>query len=196
MADPTTTVEAFSLTHAQILDGTTAFSAVATNDRSWGDIYGIEEGNLDPDMDSYDNLGDDAVMSTWEWLNKAELSVRAGYLSFPTIAQLTGRTISSSGSAATLTFGLDLWHEDSFNVQPRPVILRMPSRDSNGLVRTLDIGLYKVSFKPITFEGPKYKDGLKVNFGGQALMSPVDELGQAFADGKRRVGKLISRPLA
>jgi hypothetical protein len=188
--------EAFSITHAQVLDGSTAFADVETSSSDWGDIYGVNQGSLTPDGDSYENQGDDATLSTWEWLNFAGLEIQAGYMSLPLIANLTSRDIASSGAGDTQLFELDLWHEDSFNVSPRPVILRMPSKDKNGVVRTLDIGLYKVSFAPVTFEGPQYKDGLKVNYNGKALLSATDELGAAHGDGKKRIGKLISRGLA
>lgn len=194
MASPI--IEAFSLTHAQVLDGTTTFADVTTGDSSWGDIYGVNNSSLNPDGDSYENEGDDAVLSTWEWLNYAEVEVQAGYLSFPLISELTGQAIASSGAGDTQLLEMDLWHEDSFNVQPRPMLLRMPSKDKDGVVRTLDIGLYRVSFAPITFEGPQYKDGLKVNYNGKALLSRTDEVGTVFPDGKRRIGKLISRGVA
>lgn len=294
-------VEAFSLSHAQILDGAQSFleaSLAGATDEAL-DIYGVNDGSLEPDTDSYDNEGDDAVLSTWEWLNFAEVAVQAGYLSLPLVANMTGQELETTeGGAAqsevqsitvtatggtyrltlngetttalafnatasavatalealdsvpagsvvggggpggtgpiTLTFGgplantpiaqiaadgslltgpasdvttevttqgqtatidsvgLDLWHEDSMNVARRPMILRMPSKDHLGAVRTLTIGLYTVSFKPITFDGPSYKEGLKVNYGGKALMSTVDERGVAFADGKKRVGRLLS----
>ena len=193
---PSTIVEAFSLSHVQILDGSTAFADVTTGSTAWGDVYGVNDASLDPDTDSYDNEGDDVVRSTWNWLNKAELAVQAGYVSFALIANMTGRTISSTGSGDSIVYGIDLWHEDDFNVPRKPMIIRMPSKDHLGAVRYLDIGLYTVSFAPITFDGPQYKDGLKVNYNGQALVSTVDELGAAFSDGKGRVGKLISRPVS
>lgn len=193
---PSTIVEAFSLSHVQILDGATAFADVTTGSNAWGDVYGVNDASLDPDTDSYDNEGDDVVRSTWNWLNKAELAVQAGYVSFALIANMTGRTISSTGSGDSIVYGIDLWHEDDFNVARKPMIIRMPSKDHLGAVRYLDIGLYTVSFAPITFDGPQYKDGLKVNYNGQALVSTVDELGAAHADGKGRVGKLISRPVS
>lgn len=193
---PDPIVEGFSLTHAQILDGSTAFRDVSTGTSSWGDVYGVNDASLDPDTDSYENQGDDATLSTWEWLNFAQIQVQAGYVSFPLIANLTGQTLSSSGTGDNVFFELDLWHEDSFNVPRRPMIIRMPSKDKSGNVRTLDIGLYSVSFAPITFDGPQYKDGLKINYSGRALPSLVDEKGAAFADGKRRIGRLISRPQA
>lgn len=187
-------VEAFSLSHAQILDGSSTFKeAAALLATPEGlDIYGVNEASLDPDTDDYDNEGDDTVLSKWSWLNNAGLEVQAGYLSFPLISSLTGRPMSSGGTGNAQIFETDLWHEDDFNIPAKPALLRMPSKDKTGAVRSLIIGLYRVQFGPITFDGPAYKDGLKVNYNGTALFSPVDEKGQAFADGKKRVGRLIS----
>jgi hypothetical protein len=58
-------------------------------------------------------------------------------------------------------------------------------------VKVLTIGLYRVEFAPITFDGPRFKDGLKVNYAGKAVYSPVDEVGATFSDGKKRVGRLM-----
>lgn len=291
----TSRVEAFSLTHAQILDGATTFldalAAAAANDK---DIFGVNNSSLSPNTDSYNNEGDDVVMSRWNWLVDADLEVQAGYISFPLIANMTNRpvdnigggaaanevqtlTITATGGTYTLTFngqtttaiawnataaavqtalealsnvaagdivvttaganrvltfggdyaaqdvplvvvdaaaatggtvtaaqttagssatpagfGIDLWHEDDFNVAPKPMIIQMPSKDEDGVIRRLIIGLYKVQYQPITFEGPEYKSGLKVNYNGTALFSPKNELGAAFADGKKRVGRLLS----
>ena len=189
MADPV--FEGFSLWDEQGVDGgTTVAAAVSTQDL---DVYGVEQASLDPDSDSFENTGDDVVLSEWNWLNKAGIEVRSGYVSFPLIATLTGRAITSSGSGDSQLFSMDLWHEDDFNVAPKPMLVRMPSKDKSGAVRILDIGLYKVSFKPMTFDGPAYKDGLKISYAGTALMSDEDELGVAHVDGKKRVGKLISK---
>lgn len=183
----TKTVEGFSLSHAAILDGTTG--AEATN----GDIYGVNEASIDPDTDSYQNEGDDVVMSEWGWFNFAEVNVQAGYISFELIALLTGRSVASSGSGASDLYQIDLWHQDSFNVAPKPMLIRIPAKDSAGTVRTVDFVLYKVQFSPITFDGPAYKDGLKVNYNGRALMSTTDEAGATHSDGKKRVGRVVSR---
>ena len=185
-------IESFSLSHAMIVDGLTTFlDALAVASLDW-DIYGVNEASLDPDTDSYDVEGDDTVMSTWSWLNFADLKVQAGYLSFPLIAQLTGRPIESSTFGGKELFGMDLWHEDSMNVAPKPALLKMPAKDRLGNAADLIIGLYRVQFAPITFDGPAYKDGLKVNYDGKALYSAVDELGNPFADGKKRVGRLLA----
>lgn len=194
MANPSPIVEGFSLSHAQILDGSTNFieTALGAGTDEMLDFYGVNNGSLDPSSDQYDNEGDDTVLSSWSWLNYADLAIQAGYVSFPLISNLTGQPISSSGADVDKIYGMDLWHEDSFNVAPKPAILRMPSKDALGAVRTLTIGLYRVNFSPITFDGPQYKDGLKINYGGRATMSPFDEKGVRFADGKKRVGRLLS----
>lgn len=187
------TIEAFSVSHAQILTAGKSFiEAIAAAALDAEDIYGVSEASVEPDTDSFDNEGDDTILSTWNWLNKAEVTVQAGYVSFPLIAQLTGQTISSTGAEGSKVFGLDLWHEDSMNVAPRPMLIKMPSRDKDGNRADFVIGLYKVQFSPIKFEGPAYKDGLKINYDGNALFSDVDEKGVKFPDGKRRVGRLLS----
>jgi hypothetical protein len=295
---PTQIFEGFSLNHAQILDGTETFEeALARTDIEGWDIYGVNEAGLDLDTDQYINEGDDAQLSVWNWVNGADVSVQAGYVSLPLIANLTGEEITESGGTSevqtltatgpptagtfTLTYdgeptgtiafnataaairtalgalpnlditditttggpinttpvvvtfdlaegnvpalvvnntgltggtvavatttpgtgGLDetiyempLWTEDSFNVAPRPMLVTMPSKDNRGRVRLLVIGLYQVQFAPITFDGPQYKEGLKINYGGRATMSAFDETGGAFAGGKKRFGTLVSRP--
>lgn len=186
-------LEGFSLSHAQILDGTKTFlEALALTATADYDIYGVNDSSIDPDTGDYDNEGDNAVLSTWSWFNYADLSVQAGYVSFPLIAKLTGQTVSSSGAAATQVFGVELWHEDSFNVAPMPMVVVVPSKDNAGVARSLAIGLYRVQFRPITFNGPAFKDGLKVNYAGRAVMSSLDEKGAAFGDGKKRAGRILS----
>lgn len=301
MTAPTQTVEGFSLNHAQILDGSETFEeALARTDLEGWDIYGVNEASLDPDTDQYINEGDDVQLSVWNWLNGADVSVQAGYVSFPLIANLTGEDVTESGgtaevqtititgsptggtypltyagqttagipfnataaqvktalaalsnldaddivtaggphpatpvtvtfdvsagdvalmtaSGASLTGGstpavavttstpgagggdatiysIPLWTEDSFNIEPRPMLTTLPSKDHRGKVRLFVIGLYRVQFAPLTFDGPQYKEGLKVNYGGRATMSGFDETGAAFAGGKKRVGTLVSRP--
>jgi hypothetical protein len=295
---PTSIIEGFSLNHAQILDGTETFEeALARTDLEGWDIYGVNEASLDPDTDQYINEGDDVQLSVWNWLNGADVSVQAGYISFPLMANLTGEDVTESGgtsevqtltatgppTAGTFTINFDgqtatgvafnatatairdklaalsnldagditvtggpinttpvvvtfdlaegdvpvmtinnagltggtvavatttpgtggqddtiyeipLWTEDSFNVPPKPMLATMPSKDHLGNVRLFVIGLYRVQFAPFTFDGPKYKEGLKINYGGRATMSAWDETGAAFAGSKKRVGTLVSRP--
>lgn len=186
-------VEGFSLSHAAILDGTTGAEAVD------GDIYGIRSGSIELDTDSYDNTGDDAVLSTWYWFNKATLTVQSGYVPFKTIALLSGSKVTSSGSAPNDFYTLPLWEERQQNTQARPVLIRVPSKDKDGIVRTLDFVLYKVQFQPISFDGPTYKDGLLLNYTGTALMSDKDEKGVAVVDSQtglptKAIGRLVSRP--
>lgn len=184
MATPN--VEGFSISHAAILNGTTG--AEETD----GDIYGVREGSLDVDADTFDNEGDDQVLSTWNWINFATVNIVAGYIPFKTIALLTGAVVTSSGVAPNDYYYLPMWAKSQVNVSPKPMLLRVPSRDINGVKRTLDIVLYKVYFQPMSFDGPSYKDGLVLNYNGKAVVSPVDERGVALAD--PCIGRLISTP--
>ena len=192
-------VEAFSLTHVQVLDGETSFedaieqqltdaSQVAEDE----DIYGVSEASISPNTGDFVNSGDNKDISYWSWFENAEVAVKSGFLSFPVYSRLTGQDYTISSLGGQIMFQADYIHEDSMNVSPLPAIIVMPSRDLNGAVRNLVIGLYRCQPKPITFDGPVIRDGLKVNYSLTALSSTVDELGNAHADGKGRVGKLIS----
>lgn len=192
MANPT--VEGFSISHAAILNGTTGL------EESFGDIYGIRSGSLELDQDSYDNTGDDAILSTWYWANKVNVTVQGGYIPFQTIGLMTGSVIGSSGAGAAQTFTLPLWELNSMNTTPRPMLIRVPSKDSDGAVRLLDFVLYKVQFQPFSFDGPAYKAGLLLNYNGSALFSDKDEKGVAVVDSKtglpsKRIGHLLSKPV-
>lgn len=178
--------EGFSISHASILDGTTGL------EETDGDIYGVREGSLEVDTDNFDNTGDDSVLSSWSWFNFATLTITAGYVPFDLIALLSGSTVTSSGAAPDDHYSLPLWNEGSFNQPARPVLLRVPSRDSAGATRVLDILLYKVQFDPFGFDGPNYKDGLLLNYSGKALISGTDEAGNALAE--RSIGRLVNKP--
>lgn len=186
VAASTTTVEGFSISHAAILDGSTGIDATG------GDIYGVRQGSLSVDTGSFDNTGDDNILSTWSWFNFGTLSITGGYVPFSTIALLAGSTITSSGAAGSEYYGLPLWNSTSLNQTAKPVLLRVPSKDSAGAVRNLDLVLYKVQFDPISFDGPTYKDGLVLNYGGKALMSTLDEKGATLTTSA--IGKIVSRP--
>lgn len=177
-------VEGFSLSHAAILNGSTGAELA--------DIYGIRQGSLDVDTGSFDNTGDDTVLSTWEWFNFATVSVEGGYVPFDTISTMTGAVITSSGAAPNDYYNLPLWNVNSLNQSTKPMLIRVPSKLSDGTPRTLDFVLYKVQFAPIKFNGPTYKDGLVLSYSGKALMSSVDETGAALSE--NAVGRLVSRP--
>lgn len=184
-------VEGFSLSHAAILDGSTGL------EEAFGDIYGIRSGTLQLDQSNYDNTGDDAILSTWFWANRANVTVQSGYVPFDTIALLSGSAVTSSGTGASQTFSLPLWEERQMNTQPRPMLIRVPSKDTSGAVRTLDFILYKVQFHPFSFDGPSYKNGLLLNYDGTALFSSVDEKGNPVLDSvtgqpTKAIGRLIS----
>lgn len=187
----TTIFEGFSVSHAAILDGTTgaAWDLVEATD---GDIYGVRNGSIEADTDDFDNEGDNAILSSWFWINYATVTVEAGYVPFKTIALLAGVDVTSSGSAPNDYYSLPLWNENSLNVPPKPVLIRVPSKDSDGVVRTLDFVLYKVQFGPFSFDGPSYKEGLQLNYTGRAVLSSKDETGQTLSE--KAIGRLISRP--
>lgn len=174
--------EGFSVSHAAILDGTTGAETA--------DIYGIREGSVELDTDSFDNTGDDAILSTWNWFNFATVSITSGFIPFDVISLLTGVAYTSSGTGAATKYEMPLWSEASLNTAPRPVLIRVPSKDKDGLARNLDFVLYKVQFEPISFDGPSYKDGLVLNYSGKALLSDKDEKGAALTS--RAVGRLVN----
>lgn len=181
---PAPIVEGFSLSHAAILDGTTGAELA--------DIYGVREGTLEVDTDSYDNTGDDAVLSSWQWFNFATVTVQSGFIPLELVALLSGTTITSSGTAPNDHYSLPLWSEKSLNTVSRPMLIRIPSKDTAGATRRLDIVLYKVQFAPISFDGPSYKNGLLASYSGKAVMSDKDEKGATLTD--RAIGRLISAP--
>jgi hypothetical protein len=191
MANASPTVEGFSLSHAAILDGETGL------EEEFGDIYGIRSGSLELDQDSYDNTGDDAILSTWYWANKVNLTVQSGYVPFQTLSLISGSNVTSSGANGSETYSLPLWEENSMNTQPRPMLIRVPSKDKNGVIRRLDFILYKVQFQPFSFDGPSYKEGLLLNYNGSALSSDVDEKGNPVLDSRtgqptKAYGRLVS----
>lgn len=179
---PSPIVEGFSLSHAAILNGSTGAELA--------DIYGIREGTLEVDTDNYDNTGDDSVLSSWQWFNFATVTVQSGFIPFDLLALLSGATITSSGTAPNDSYSIPLWSEKSLNTVTRPMLIRVPSKDTSGSTRWLDFVLYKVQFAPISFDGPSYKNGLLASFSGKAVMSSVDEKGTVLTD--RAIGRLIS----
>lgn len=181
---PSPIVEAFSISHAAILNGSTGAELA--------DIYGVREGTVEIDSDSYSNTGDDAILSVWNWFNLATISITSGYLSYDMYALITGSTITSSGAAPNDYWNIPLWNESSLNQPTRPVLLRCPSKDSAGNPRSLDFVLYKVQFQPIRFDGPSYKNGLSVSWSAQAMISTTDEIGTTLSE--PAVGRLVSRP--
>ena len=181
---PAPIVEGFSLSHAAILNGTTGAELA--------DIYGVREATIEVDTDSFDNTGDDSVLSSWQWFNFATLSVKSGYIPMDLASLLAGTTLTTSGSAGSETVSMPLWSKNSLNTPTRPVLIRIPSKDSAGAVRTLDVVLFKVQFAPISLEGPSYKDGLVTSYSGKAVMSSVDEKGAALTEPS--IGRIVSRP--
>lgn len=189
MANPN--VEGFSLTHAAILDGSTGL------EEEFGDLYGIRSGSLELDQDSYDNTGDDGILSTWYWANKVNVTIQSGYIPFNTFSLITGSKVTSSGSGSSEIFEAPLYEQRQMNTSPRPMLIRVPSKDASGAARHLDFILYKVQFQPFSFDGPSYKEGLLVNYNGSALFSDTDHKGDPVVDSvtgepTTAIGKLLS----
>jgi hypothetical protein len=177
--------EGFSISHAAILDGTTGAQLVN------GDIYGVNQGTVELDTADYQNNGDDVVLSVWDWFNFATITVQGGYVPFSLIATLTNTVVTSSGTAPNDYYSLPLWSIGSLNTTPKPMLIRVPSRDSAGVVRTMEFVLFRVQFGPMSFDGPTFKDGLKLNYHGRAVVSSVDEKGTALVD--PAIGRLVNR---
>lgn len=178
--------EAFSLVGAQILDGVTG--ATATN----GDIYGVRTGTLSANTSQFDNTGNDVVLSRWVWSDYATVTIESGFVPWYVYSLVTGTTIGSSGAAPNDFYEMPLWDIQALNQPTRSMRLRSLSKDSNGVVRTFDIVLYKVQFNPINFTGPAYKTGLTFSMSGTALYSTTDEAGNALTN--KCIGRIISSP--
>lgn len=192
MPNSTGIYEGFSVSHAAILNGTTLDDALN------GDIYGVRSGALALQTSSFDNTGDDAVLSSWHWFTKATLTISSGFVPFLTLALISGIKVTSSTSTdGSDIMSLPLWEERMQNIAPQPVLLRVPAKDSNGALRTLDFVLYRVQFAPFSFTGPTYKTGLQLDYSGDALISPTDEAGNQVKDSvtganSKSIGRLIS----
>lgn len=191
-------VEGFSLTHAAILPGSVTAETYTAGVEDGFDIYGVRTGSIAVDTGNYDNTGDDAVLSSWFWFNFATVTVQAGYLSFDTMARLAGNAVTTTDGTTPATpsvtdvHSIPLWDEQSLNTKPFPMIIRMPAKDKDGALRTIDFVLYRVQFGPINFDGPAYKSGLLLNYTGRATMSDKDEAGTTLT--RRAIGRVINRP--
>ena len=87
---PSPNVTSFSLSHVGILNGTTAAEVA--------DLYGVNEGSLDVESDSYERQGDDKILSTTRWLTKGTVSFRTNYLPLDMMALLYGTPAVSSAT--------------------------------------------------------------------------------------------------
>lgn len=178
--------EAFSLSHACILDGTTG--AEAAN----GQIYGCRTGSISVNTGTFDNTGDDSVLSTWIWFDYATVTVDAGYISYDLISLITGSPSASSGTAPNDYYTTPIWTRGSLNQSPKPMLIRTLSKDTSKNIRTQDFVLYSVQFNPINFTGPAYKTGMTCSYSGKALISSVDEVGNTLTE--PAIGRLVNSP--
>lgn len=186
------TFEGFSISHAAILNGVTGV------EEAWGGLYGVREGSVTAETDNFDNTGDDNILSSWFWFKYATIAIKGGYVPFSTIANLTGSTLSSSSTGGTDNiFALPIWEQGSLNQPTRPMLIKMPSKDTTGAIRDFYFVLYKVQFQPLSFTGPVYKQGLELDYGGRALISAKNERGQDITGGnsdKKAIGKMVNAP--
>src|SRR4051812_33061458 len=113
-------VEAFSISHAAILDGTSGAEVA--------DIYGVRDGTLDIDTDSFNNPGDDKILSVWNWFNLANLNLTSGFMSWDMYSLISGATITSSGTAPNDYWNVPLWNQSALNQATRPFLLRAPAK--------------------------------------------------------------------
>lgn len=188
------TFEGFSLSHAAILDGATGAERAT--------VYGVRNGTISTDQGNFENTGDDVVLSEHFWINFANVTVEQGFIPFETIATITGTEVSSSGAAPDDYYAIPLWSLNSMNQPTFPLAIRVPSKDTAGIVRTLDFCLYRVQFQPFNFTGPSYKTGLSVSLAGRALFSTVNEVGNYLpasyggpeSQGGMAIGRLVSWP--
>lgn len=176
--------EAFSLSAASILNGTTGADSQQ--------IYGIRTGTLSANISQYDNTGNDRVLSHWVWSDYATVTIESGYIPWAMYSLLTGTTIGSSGTAPNDYYSMPLWDLASLNQPTMPMRLRSTAKDSNAKQLTFDIILYKVQFNPINFTGPAYKTGLNFSCSGTALYSNYDEAGNALTN--PTIGRVVLSP--
>lgn len=165
-------LEGFSLSHVGILNGVSGAEGQT--------IYGCRNGTMSTDNGNFENTGDNIVLSEWFWINFANLTVEAGFIPFPTIANITGTVVSSSGIAPNDYYAIPLWTLASMTTVTQPVGIRVPGKDHAGNIRTLDFILYRVQFMPFNFTGPSYKNGLTCAISGRALFSYTNEVGAAL----------------
>jgi hypothetical protein len=175
------------VSHAAILDGTTGAEAVD------GNIYGVRNGTIAANTGNYDNTGDDTILSAWFWIDYATLTVEGGYVPFKTMAMLSGASVTSSGASPNDYYSLPLWNKSANNQPPKPVLIKVPAKDVNGVIREIWFVLYKVIFAPFSFTGPQYKSGLLLTYTGRAVLSALDETGAAVL-GEPAIGRIINRP--
>lgn len=179
-------LSSFSLSHAGILSGTSAAEDA--------DLFGVNEGSLELESDSYDRTGDDKILSTTRWITKGTLSLKTNYIPLDMMALLYGTEVAQDAESGGVS--MQLWTENAMNIRPRPVVVRAPGEDSDGNPYTIEIVLYKVKFGQMSFDQfMSYKEGLGLSFDADALLSDKDELGNEFTDGQgARIGKLIGKP--
>lgn len=143
------TIEAFSLSHAAILDGATDATDV--------DIFGVRTASIAVDLGNSDNTGDDAVLGSWNWVNYATVNVEGGFLPFDLMGKMSGTAVEVGGDptpavvlftpAAAGGTGVGDAYDYSgpaaitFTVDGTPVALNADYGDLAGVVAAVDAAL-------------------------------------------------------
>lgn len=192
MTEPNKQIEVFSISHAAILAGNEDAQAVGAEE-TYGDFYGVDSGSISANIGNYKNTGDDRIISVWRYIEDVDVSIKGGFLPFDLINLVFGATISSSGSGDNLRWDVPFLEEKWNNIAPRPVLVRCPSKDSDGNIRDFDMVLYEVHFGPIQLEGLAYKEGVKISWNGTAVISSTDEAGNTLS--RKAVGRFMSVPV-
>jgi hypothetical protein len=187
--NPNLFVEGYSVTGAMILNGSTSF---ATATSAFGDLYGVRTASVALNTSRYDNTGNNVILSSWNNADNATITVEAGYITFETLALLSGESITSSGSGPNDIYKIDPWTEDSINQSARPMLIRMQAKNRTKQLRDMYFGFYSVEFSPIKFTGPQYRNGLAVSYEGIAGFSEYDETGVLLP--KKSVMTIVSGP--
>ena len=117
---------------------------------------------------------DDTNIGIWNYVTDATITVEEGFISYPTLANFTGDTIFTSGAAPNDYYAISMSQLYSMNHTVVPVLIRMPSRDDMGHVRTLGFVLYRVQLNTFELTGPVYKTGC--SWTGRAKEYAADEL--------------------
>jgi hypothetical protein len=175
--------EGFSLSRVAVL------SAVGLENAQ---LVGAQSIVITPAITASDMKADDDEYGTWYVMEKADITVTNGFMSWNTIALLGGVAVARSGVSPNDYYGLPLWSQYQHNKPTVPMAFRMNARDTRSAVRTLDFVLYRVQLSVLDYTGTVYKQGLGVSYKGTVTFSSVDEAGNSLPGPE--IGRIVSSP--
>lgn len=139
-------LDVFSVSHAGILNGATGAELA--------DIYGVRSAQIGVDAGNYDNTGDDAVLSAWDWINFCTVQVESGHVPLDVWASLAGTPVEVGGLATgsefaftpnaqgtTDSFDFSGAGTITFTVGPETVTLDQDYVNLSGVVAAVDADL-------------------------------------------------------